>query len=417
MFENIFEFTHKSGLKVIFVPKPGFNERYAMFTTKYGSIDSTLESVKTGEILDVPLGIAHFLEHKLFEQEDGDVMEIYAKMGVRPNAFTSNTQTSYLFSCANNFNKSLELLLKYVQNPYFTEESVEKEKGIIEQEINMYLDNPSSMVYSNLMRGLYVNHSVRHEIIGSVESIGAITPDTLYMLYNTFYTPKNMVLVVVGDEEPSTIESIVNNSILDEWVGREPAGFTAITKDEPDVICEKSIRCEMDVSLPIFMMGYKDNELLCDPVASSKKNLELKFLQEILFGESSFFYDKLYSEGLINDTFFNFYELERSFAFSAFGGESREPERVVERIEQCIYDAKRGDVSESDFKRVKKAAYGEFVRRFNSVEGVCRLYTNGYLADISVVDYFTLYDKINLDGVLSQLKVFDESMKSMSVVM
>jgi len=416
--DKIYEFNHKSGLPVIFIPKPGFSERYAMFTTKFGSADSCLTNLNLSSVgkMDVPQGIAHFLEHKLFEQKDGDVMSEYAKMGVRPNAFTSSTQTSYLFSCTNNFEPALKLLLNYVQNPYFTPENVDKEKGIIGQEINMYLDNPDSVIYMNFLRGLYVNNPVRNDIAGSIESISAITPDILYLLYNTFYTPENMVLVIVGDEEPSEIRRIVEESMEEQWVNRNSTGYAPYNVTEPMGIFEKYTEHKAEVSTPSFMFGYKDNQHFDDPIYLAKKEIEVKILLEMLFGRCSDFYGSLYSEGIINESFYSFYELERGFAYTAFGGESRESSRVIERIQKRIHEAKHGNISETDFSRIKRGSYGSFIKGFNSVEGVCRLYTNAALADVSVFDYFSLYDKIDFNSVVKRIKLFDESKSAISVI-
>lgn len=414
--DKVLEYKHKSGLQVFFVPKPGYSERYAMFTTKYGSVDSSLKDIQTGGILDVPLGIAHFLEHKLFEQEKGNVMQDYARMGAKPNAFTSPTQTSYLFSCSTNFEPCLKLLLHYVQNPYFTPENVEKEKGIIGQEINMYLDNPDSRVYMNLLKALYVENPVKQDIVGSIESISLITPDILYLLYHTFYTPKNMVLVIVGDEKLEDIQRIVDESIEPQWETHAPTGYTANLIQEPIGICEKQILCQMDVATPLFMFGYKDSKFQGAPLELAKKEIQLKLLHEILFGSSSSFYNELYQEGLINDSFYTFYELERSFAYSAFGGEAKDPFKVIERIQKRIQEAKRGELEEADFNRIKNCSYGSFIKRFNSIEGICRMCTSAALADISVFDYFSLYDKIDFNGVMDQLAHFDESKTSISIV-
>ena len=414
--EQEYRFQHASGLTVVFVPKPGFQERYAMFTVKYGSADLFFQKKKTGEIWEAPAGIAHFLEHKLFEQPQGSVDALYAKLGARPNAFTSTTQTSYLFSCASHFEECLRLLLHYVQNPYLTPENVEMEKGIIGQEINMYLDNPDAVVYMNMLRGLYQTHPVRNDIAGSIESISAITPEVLYAMYHTFYTPDNMVLVVVGDEDPKTIESIVNESVESHWVQGVDAGLLPVQQPEATEICQPYTEKHMEVYLPQFMVGYKDTELTGTPLELCKKEVELQLLHELLFGKSSDFYEELYNAGLINDSFYNTYELERGYAFSALGGESKDPKAVMEKIANRVAQVEQGAISKADFQRVKNSSYGSFVKRFNSVEGICRLYTSLSLMGVSVIDYFSLYDKIDFNSVLQQWKHFDVQKATLSVV-
>lgn len=414
--EKEYQFQHKSGLKVVFVPKPGFQERYAMFTVKYGSEDMFFKDARTGAEVEIPAGIAHFLEHKLFEQKEGSVDALYAKLGARPNAFTSTTQTSYLFSCASHFEECLRLLLHYVQNPYLTEENVEKEKGIIGQEINMYLDNPDSVVYMNMLRGLYQVNPVRNDIAGSIESISKITPEVLYQMYHTFYTPKNMVLVVVGDEKPETIERIVNESIEEQWVTGTDTGLVPVVKEEPETICQAYTEKQMDVFMPQFMIGYKETDAGSTPLEMCKKEIELQLLHELLFGKSSDFYEELYNEGLINDSFYNTYELERGYAFSALGGESKDPKLVLERIQKRVEQAANGAISRQDFQRIKNSSYGSLLKRFNSVEGICRLYTALTLMGVTWFDYFSLYDKIDFDSVRKQLKHFDLQKATLSVV-
>ncbi len=414
--EREYQFQHKSGLTVVFVPKPGFQERYAMFTTKYGSADMCFRKDQTGELWEAPAGIAHFLEHKLFEQPEGSVDALYAKLGARPNAFTSTTQTSYLFSCASHFEECLRLLLHYVQNPYLTPENVEKEKGIIGQEINMYLDNPDSVVYMNMLRGLYQEHPVRNDIAGSIESISKITPEVLYQMYHTFYTPNNMVLVVVGDEAPETIERIVNESVEDQWAQGSATGLVPVNRTEPAAIFQAYTEKHMDVFMPQFMIGYKDTGLTGNPLEMCKKEVELQMLHELLFGKSSDFYETLYNEGLINDSFYSTYELERNYAFSALGGESKDPKTVMEKIAKRVEQAAKGAISQKDFQRIKNSSYGSFVKRFNSVEGICRLYTSLSLMGVTAIDYFSLYDKIDFNSVLGQWTHFDLQKATLSVV-
>ena len=188
-----------SGLDVLLIPKKGYIKKYAIFSTKYGSNDNKFIPINENDVIQVPEGIAHFLEHKLFEEPEGNIFDEFSKLGTNVNAFTNFNQTSYLFSCTDNFCESLELLIKFVQNPYFTDENVEKEKGIIAQEIKMYEDNPGWRVFFNALKGMYFEHPVKIDIAGTIESIQNIDKETLYKCYNTFYNPKNMVLVTVGE--------------------------------------------------------------------------------------------------------------------------------------------------------------------------------------------------------------------------
>jgi len=396
--EKVYIYRHPSGLDVFFIPKKGYFEKYAMFSVNYGSIDCTFID-KNGQRVEVPAGIAHFLEHKLFEQKDGSVMDKFAALGSSPNAFTSFTQTSYLFSCTDLFQENFRLLLDFVQNPYITEESVEKEKGIIGQEINMYQDNPHWVTMMNFLGSMYHKNHVRLDIAGTLESISQINPELLYLCYNSYYKPDNMCIAVAGDLDADEVFRLVDEGISEAWVNRDDKRAMTVFDEEPAEVLEKIKRQKMDISMPMFLAGYKDVFTDLSPEEIAARKIAMRILLEILFGRSSDFFEKYYSEGIINDSFYSNYECERGFAFSSFGGESEKPEEVLAAIRKSIENARKNGVDEKAFKRILNNFCGAFIKRFNSMESICRQYTAARFLGIDVFDYYALYDKISVDDV------------------
>ena len=295
--EKYFEVDHKSGLKIFIMPKENYSSSYAVFGTKYGSIDTKFKRSDSDEWITVPEGIAHFLEHKLFENEDLDAFARYAKTGASANAYTSFDKTCYLFQCSGNFEASLEILLDFVTHPYFTKETVEKEQGIIGQEITMYYDVAGWMSTFNLLRCLYKNHPVRIDIAGTVESIAQITDRLLYDCYNTFYNLNNMCLAVVGDVTPEQVLGVCDKML-------EKAESLSIERsfdDEPREIACSYAEYNLAMSMPVFSFGYKEE---CkDLTQNLRKMIEVNILLEILAGDTSGLYNKMFDNGLINTSF------------------------------------------------------------------------------------------------------------------
>lgn len=372
--EKYYYFKHNSGLDVYVIPK-NLGTYYALFGTKYGSIDRTFKREGDKDFITVPDGIAHFLEHKLFENEDGvDTFARYAQYGASANAYTSSDKTAYLFSCTENFEQSLEILLDFVSHPYFTDQTVEKEQGIIAQEIRMYEDNPGWRVYFNLLRALYNNHTVRIDTAGTVESIREITPEILYNCYNTFYNPGNMILCVSGNVTPETVEKICNKVL-------KPGKTVAISRcyeDEAPQICEKIKTEKLEVAFPLFSIGIKDNDVPCEGDALMKKQAEHEIIMEKLFSKSGDFYNRLYEEGLINHKFSAGYERGISFAFSDVSGESRDPEKLLCELEKEL-ERYRNDFdtlfTDEDFDIIKRVVYSKNVQDWGSTEEIA----NGFM--------------------------------------
>jgi len=412
--ETIYKYEHNSGLKCIVVPKKGYYKKHATFSTQYGSVDNEFlipgEKTKTR----VPDGIAHFLEHKLFEQKDGSVMDKFAALGSRPNAFTSFNQTVYLFSCTDLFRENFDLLLNFVQNPYITEESVEREKGIIGQEINMYRDDPGWRVNFNLLDAFYEKHPVKFDIAGSIKSISEITKDTLYKCYKTFYHPSNMVVTVVGDVDHIQVFEQVEKNIQST---QKTSEIVRIFPEESDSLNKKYIEQNMPVSTPLFYTGFKDNNFKLEGYEILKYELAVKLLLSMIIGKSSELYTTLYDKGLINSTFETDFSIENSYAYSMLGGESVNPEGVKDSIIKEIRKLQDIGLDPQIFDRLRRASKGRFLRQMNSVESISRSFINLYFKGVTMFDYLDVYDTISFDYITDVFnKHFDIELMALSVI-
>lgn len=401
--------TLDNGLKIYICEKPQYTSAYAIFGTKYGSIDTRFS--KNGEeTVIVPEGIAHFLEHKLFESEDGDAFTKYAKTGASANAFTSFDRTCYLFSCSDNFDENLDILLNFVQSPYFTKETVEKEQGIIGQEIRMYDDSPSWRVLFNMLSAMYVNHPVKIDIAGTVDSIAQIDYNLLYKCYETFYNPSNMFICVAGNINAREVIGKIETSVVDRGeINIERAGF-----DEPERINKSYVEQRFPVLTPMFCFGYKQK--IASPYRRLKSKICVELLLEIICGEASPLYKRLMEQGLINDEFDYEYFNGRDYAAVIFSGESENPQYVAEEIKKEIANIRENGFDKKLFSAVKCAAYGDAVRRFNSVEMTAMQFTDCAVFDYNLFDQLKLLKTVSYDDVLKRIDIFDDSLSVLSVV-
>jgi len=383
------------GLKVCVIPKKGYKKTYAVLATDFGSIDRHF--VLKGEETTVPDGIAHFLEHKMFEQEDGsNAFDEFAKYGANANAFTSFEMTGYLFSTAEQWEKCLEHLLSYVYAPYFTDENVSKEQGIIGQEIKMYDDNPGWSVFFNMLRGMYKNHPINIDIAGTCEEIAKITKESLYTCYNSYYHPENMMLCVVGAADADKVFSIV-----DSTVSKTPY-FKAetILPEEGEEVNTKFIERTMSVANPIYAIGFKEKE--AEDVTESQALYNV--LAECVFGKSSRLYNRLYENG----TIFNMnasYNVSKKCAFVEITGEAENPKKVYEEVLGEIDAVRKEGFSEEEVEIAKKALYGKYIRKLNDVEEIATSFvSNAFLGG----DYFDYGEKLlavtaeKLDAVIEK---------------
>lgn len=396
--EELFYKKHSSGLEIFIIPKKDYSKSYAIFGTRYGSVDSEFIVPGETEVTKVPDGIAHYLEHKMFDQPDNsNVFDKFSKYGANANAFTSFNVTAYLFGATENIEENVATLMDYVQSPYFTKESVEKEQGIIGQEIRMYDDNGGWKVFFNFLNCLYQYHPVKKEIAGTVESISHITDELLYRCYNTFYNLSNMAIVVSGNVKPDRILKVIEGSIkknepFDEEIKR-------IYSDEPQTILKEYCEQSLSVNMPLFMTGFKDIDTGYSGKELLKKSLEIKILLKMLFGRSSMLYKKLYDTGLINSSFSVDYSMQRDYAFSSIEGESKDPKAVYDMIIEEIDRVQNEGLNEDDYKRVKKVLWGEHIRSQNDVEDLSVEFLQLHLMGIDYFDYYEVYSQITFDDV------------------
>ncbi len=398
---------HSSGLKIYILEKPQYNTAYALFGTKYGSIDNCFSV--DGEKCEVPEGIAHFLEHKLFESEDGDAFTKYAETGAYANAFTSFDKTCYLFSCSNRFYENLDILLNFVQSPYFTEATVQKEQGIIGQEITMYDDSPAWRVMFNMLLAMYKNHPVRIDIAGTVKSISQINAGLLYKCYNTFYNPSNMFLCIAGNVNTEKILEMVEKSIKP----CDKKEIVRIMPNEEDVVKVDYVEQNLEVAQPMFCFGYKEN---ADKKRSVKNRVCTAVLLEIIAGDASPLYKKLTNDGLINDEFSFEYFVGEGYAAVIFEGESNNPKAVAEEIKQEVARLKAEGIDKKLFSAVRCGLYGNAIRIFNSVEGIAMQLADCAMNDSCLFDDIKYLKSITVDDVYKRLDLLDNDKTVLSVI-
>lgn len=415
--ETLYTKKHESGLDIYIMPRKGYKKNYAVFATKYGSLDSEFTVPGESEPTKVPDGIAHYLEHKMFDMPGGvNVFDSFAKYGADANAFTTFNSTAYLFSSTSNLEENLKTLLDYVQTPYFTEESVEKERGIIAQEIKMYEDNADWEVFANLMRSLYKNHPVRREITGSVESIQKIDSDLLYKCYNTFYNLSNMMLFVTGDFDTEKIFEVIEKGIKKSEPFSEE--IKRVYCDEPREIVSDYAEKKLAVSQPQFILGFKDNDVGYGGKELLKKYMLTSILISMLSDESAPLYTRLMEEGVINDTFGGSYTMHTSYGYTAFEGESDNPERVRDMIFEEIDRLKKEGLCEEDFNRVKKTIWSSYIRLFDNIAGFAHTFTALEMMDINYMrDYPEVYASLTFDDAKARFdEHFDKRFAALSVI-
>jgi len=397
--EELYHEKLDNGLDVYILPKKGFNKTFATFTTKYGSIDNHFVPLGKEEFLKVPDGIAHFLEHKLFEKEDGDVFQQFSKQGASANAFTSFTRTAYLFSSTSNVEQNLETLMDFVQEPYFSEKTVEKEKGIIGQEITMYDDNPDWRLYYGVIQNMYRNHPVKIDIAGTVESISHITKDLLYECYGTFYHPSNMLLFVIGPVDAAEIMKQIKENQGKKSFDRI-SDIKRKFEDEPVQVAEKKQVLQMNVQTSKCLVGIKAKEANQAGAEMLKYELTLNMILDILFGKSSENYHDLYSAGLIDDSFSFDYSHEKGFGFAMVGGDTNDPDRLAETLEKMLLAAKQDDVFTTEsLERTKKKKIGTFLRAINSPEYIANQFTRYAFNEMNLFDVVPTLESITVDDV------------------
>ena len=379
--ETVSRRTLPNGLAVMVVHKPYHAKRYAFFATRYGGMD--LRYRQDGQWRDTPAGIAHYLEHKMFDTQEGSALQELARNGAVENAFTSGAMTAYYFESTEHFYENLRILLRFVSVPWFTEESVAKEQGIIAQEIRMTEDDPDWRVYEGLMTCLYRESPVRVPVAGTVESIRAITPQVLYDCHRAFYVPGNMVLVCVGDVELDRVARLAEEILPAERGEDIPRDYGAGEDDVP--ACRETER-SMAVSMPLFLGGYK-----CRPCAGGEELLRRSLIGDmacdVLFGDSSPLYARLYEAGDINGSLGGNFDLMPGAAYLYVGGDARDPRRVFDAITAEARRLGTGGIDEAFYQRLRRAAYGQAIRSLNSFENIAVSLAEGHFQGF---DYYRL---------------------------
>ena len=411
--EKVYVEKLKNGLTVMIIPKKGVQKKYAIIGTNYGSNDSKFIVPGEDKETEVPKGVAHFLEHKMFEQESGiNSLDTLTALGVEANAYTTNDHTAYLFECTENFYPALDELMDYIQHPYFTDENVEKEKGIIGQEIMMYDDYPEWKVYLNALEAMYYEHPIKLDITGTIETISHINKEILYKCYNTFYNPSNMVMVVCGDFEPEKLIEEIKKRLIDKEANGE---IKRIYPKEKEDIVKNKVEENMDVSQPLFVIGIKDK--IADTKERVRKHIAVEILLNMIIGKSSKLYKELYEEGLLYATPSLDYEFSKDYAHILITGQSPNPEKVYEKIRKKIDSMKNSTIDSQEFNRIKKRIYGEYIKEYNDVSNIARMFLADFFKEINSFDYLEEMLIINEQYVDQVLKsVFDDTKMVLSVI-
>ena len=408
--ESYTRIKHDSGLTICLYPMPGFSTSFAIFGTRYGSVDTTFKTNEDSDFITVPEGIAHYLEHKLFEGEECNAFENFSKTGAYSNAFTSFDTTAYHFSCTDRFGDNLRTLLDFVQNPYFTDENVQKEQGIIAQEIKIYLDDPGWRVFFNALGAIYHNNPVRIDIAGTVESIAKINKELLYRCYNTFYNLNNMTLAIGGNFDPDEALAVCDEMLKSS----KDIGLKAIVPDEPAQVKDKFVTQKLYCALPLFQLGFKM------PALTGKECMKSYYVHcimlEAALGSFSPFYCKWYEEGLINDTFSTGVFKGRGFFLPFISGDSREPQKAAEEVKKELLRLKKDGIPKDDFETVKKAFYGDLISIFNNVSSLTRSMMTADFNGISIYDNIELSASVTYDDVMNALEALDTDNSSLSVI-
>lgn len=401
----------ENGMNVIIIPKNTTKKKYVIWGVNFGSIDNHFKV--DGEEIYIPDGVAHFLEHKMFEQENGkNSLDTLMALGIDANAYTTSDHTAYLFECTDHFYEGLDELMNYVQNPYFTNENVEKEKGIIAQEIRMYDDDPGWQLYMGILDCLYKNNPIKVDIAGTVESISKITPEVLYKCYNTFYALDNMTLIICGDFEPEKLLEEVKKRLTKNKTYEK---IERIYPEKEKTINKKYVEKNMNVSMPIFAIGIKDVSKMDSEIV--KKHIAIEILLNMIIGKSSDLYKKMYNQGLLLEEPSIDYEFSEEYAHIVISGQSNDSEEVYKMFKEEIENYKNNGLNIDHFERIKKKIYGDYVVEYNSVSEIARMFLTDHMKKISSFDYIEQYKVITKEYVEQVLKeIFNDEYMALAIV-
>jgi len=391
--ETLYKAKLNCGLSVAVLPRPGFSKKLCYLVADCGAIHTKF--TMDGKDFDAPAGIAHYLEHKLFDMPDRDVTEEFARLGAVPNAFTGYDMTAYYFSCAEHFGENLSLLLEFVTTPYFTEQSVAKEQGIIGQEIDMNRDNPDSRLFEMLMAAMYKVHPIHTPILGTKDTIAQITPQVLTDFHRAYYRPDNLFLCVVGDVDPEAVCAMAEEKLKDIAC---PQVVAVKDWDEPVSTEVKFATASMDVALPMFHLGFKSPRLPNGP-EGVKQEIIGDLAAEALFGESSRLYLKLYDEGLIDSSFGGGFETVEGMAMLLASGDSENPEAVRDAILQEAEHIAQTGIDDADFLRMKRSALGRRIRGLDSFESTCFRLCAYHFSEFDYFEIPDIYKQVTKEAV------------------
>jgi len=396
--EKIYHRKSESGLNVFYMPKKGYKKQHAIMTVDVGSNTTIFKPDNSNLFETLPKGVAHFLEHKMFESLDGDMFDKFSKLGIDSNAYTGFEETSYLFTSTNNFYKGLGYLLHLVQRPCFNEDSVEAEKGIITQEIKMYKDDPYSQGFNNLLRSLYRNHPVRDDIAGTEESVSSTTIVDLFELHEAFYRVESSVLFIIGDLDFDEIMSVVNENEYE----RDALSSTIKRKEiiEDDKIKTNRIVEHMNIQTPLCYVGFKDTHIPTNGKDRVKRELALDLILETIFGSSSDFYSNNYNNGLIDLSFSSSHSSGKDYGYSIIFGQTENPDKLYEEIKSHIKKPKNEVFKENDFERIKNKNIGQHIMSFNSIENIAGMFTSYYFEDVNILEVHEILEEIDYNYAL-----------------
>lgn len=414
MDETVYKHLHDSGLEIYFIPKPGFTKKYAYFGTKYGSFNNCF--VSNDEMVCMPKGIAHFLEHKIFEDSERNIFDKFAALGASVNAYTSFNATVYHFSTVDQFDEGLAELLRFVQRVNLTEENVEKEKGIIVQELKSYEDDPEYMVYFNLLKAMYGEHPLRDDIGGDEASVRAITKAQLEACYEAFYAPANMVLIISGDINEENLLEIIEKELSEAFLSRK----TAIKQPLPvesSVVSQAYSELNFDVPMPLFEMGIKGRSAFENNKEVMETAIACKIILDTHFGKGSDFYKQLYEEGLINSSFGMDFSFGDAYAYFIFGGESKDPEAVSVRLKQAVSELIETGVDMEGFERIRRKMIGRLISSANSVQYLSSAFVSYFMKGMDLFEYIKTVGEVTPEIGLAYFKeTFKDEHIALSVV-
>ena len=412
--ETTYSTTLSNGLNVYICKKPNFSKKIGMFGTKYGSVINDFIDITNGKRTKVPDGIAHFLEHKLFEKEGANALDLFSKMGVSSNAYTSFDQTVYFFETSEKFEESIAMLVKLIKEPYFTDENVKKEQGIIGQEISMYDDNPEFMVYFNALRAMYVKNPVRIDIAGTIESISHITKEMLYTCYNTFYSPQNMFFLVVGDVDVDETINLIEDNIKKYETKVPNTKIETFKEEEPKEIAQKEIVKKMDIYMPQLCVGYKLN--LCPGKEIVKNECIVSILSDMYFSKQSDFYEDEYNKGYLNDIVDMQYEGSKTFSHVIISATTTNIDELTEDILAYIDKIKNEELDEELFEIVKRKKIGEMVLASDNLSTSYRRIIDSILNEVDVYSDMETLKSITTNDVKEFLNNLNEENRVISKI-